>query len=148
MIALGVWTLVLTGVAWADWRMRSVALSTLWAVGLLTAIWYPPWAHWPAWAAAGLTAAGAALYVWIMTRRPGAVVWGAADYWIASLTILWVHGSWLTAAWLIGATFGLQLLWSGWTWWRRRTVSASWPWLVGYWWVWMVWHAVAGVLKV
>ncbi|WP_053958135.1 hypothetical protein [Sulfobacillus thermosulfidooxidans] len=132
-----VWTGVLTGVAWADWRTRSVAWSTLLGATLLTLVWYPPWIEPSGWLAACLTVSFMAVYVWSRTRRhPHTVVWGLADYWIASLTILWVHGSWLTEAWLIVATFGLQLLWSGWTWWRHHRLSTTWPWLVGYWFVW------------
>jgi hypothetical protein len=146
MIAPWVWTAVLAGLAWADWRTRSVAYGTLAGVTLLTLAWYPPWTHAAQWGAAALFVGGAAGYVALRRwRRPGVVIWGAADYWVAALTILWLGGQWVTVLTLVVAAFGVQVLWSLGQWLLRRTVPSRWPWLVGFWAVWCLSHAVAGV---
>ncbi|PSR23698.1 hypothetical protein SAMN00768000_3708 [Sulfobacillus thermosulfidooxidans DSM 9293] len=142
------WTGLLTGVAWADWRTRSVAWSTLLLATALTLIEHPPWIDPAGWFAAALTGGFAASYVgWRTRRHPGVVIWGLADYWIASLTMLWMHNAWLMGLWLIVAAFGVQIVVSAALWLIRRPVPSSWPWLVGYWGVWclyLVSHTFTG----
>ncbi|MCY0885325.1 MAG: hypothetical protein OWV35_05500, partial [Firmicutes bacterium] len=137
MIAPLVWTAVLTGFAWADWRTRSVALATLGGVTLLTLAWFPPWTAAAAWGAAVLFFAGSAGYVTLRRgRRPGPAIWGAADYAVAALTIVWLRGAWFSTLCLVLAAFGVQLAWSLGQWLATRTMPARWPWLVGFWAVW------------
>ncbi len=144
----GIWTLVLAGLAWADWRRRSVALSTLGGVMLLTLIVFPPWRDGSAWGAAGLTWLVWAGYVGLRRLRPPhSVIWGGADYTVASLSILWMHGAWVSVWWMTLAGFGVQILVTGLYGLRQRPVPTPWPWLVGFSGVWLLWHAVSGVLK-
>jgi len=124
-------------------------VSTLIGAGLLTVIWYRPWEHMHAWLAAALFWAVAAGYVaFRQWRHPDRVIWGAADSLVAALTMVWLGGSWLTGVTLVLAAFGVQIVWSAGQWLWTRTVPTRWPWLVGFWGVWCLWHAVTGVPKV
>lgn len=142
----GLWTLVLAGLAWADWRQRSVALYTLVGITLLTILVFPPWHYAAAWEAAAITWGIWAGYVGLRRLRPPhPVIWGGADYTVASLTVLWMHGVWLSVWWMTIAAFGVQLLVTGVLGLCHRPVPTPWPWLVGFSGVWLIWHAVPGV---
>lgn len=146
MIACGVWTLVLAGVAWADWRTRSLSWGTLIAMTVLTLGWFPPWRTPGAWLAASAIFAGSAGYVAGYRRcHPHTVVWGLADYWVAALTVLWLqpHIGWIFGM-ILGA-FAVQLLASTGIWMATRRLPSQWPWLVGFFVAWTWLHAVPGV---